>query len=193
MSESKSDAKSEVSYSIEGKDINSPRDRLVERLEEDDVRFDNSMGTSTAADYKFSGSDYKLEMETPSAKTVAISGGYEQTYIILKNNDCEAKGSEGAINEVLFRCGNWCYRGKVQFNGLRMETQDIPTIIPTLQKQQGTLRYYCNSNNVPKTSAYAKPLEVPLHVLAVFPMGLFELGISIRGISSDLPLSTIDS
>ena len=82
MSESKSDAKSEVSYSIEGKDINSPRDRLVERLEEDDVRFDNSMGTSTAADYKFSGSDYKLEMETPSAKTVAISGGYEQTYII---------------------------------------------------------------------------------------------------------------
>merc|ERR1711991_978102 len=108
--------------------------------------------------------DHKLEVDAPSAKSVAINGGYEQTYVILKNDDgsgnaSQAKGSEEATNEVLFRCGNWCYRGKVQFNGLRMETQDIPVIIPTLQKQQGTLRYYCNSNNVPKASDYAKPLE----------------------------------
>ena len=165
MSESKNDADTKVvshSSSGDGKDINSPRDRVVERLEEDDMQFDNSAVTSSAADYKFSGTDYKLEMEAPSAKSVAIGGGYEQTYIVLKSDDNsrqESKGSEGSTNEVLFRCGNWCYRGMVQFNGLKMETQDIPTIIPTLQKQQGTLRYYCNSNNVPKASQYAEPLE----------------------------------
>ena len=78
MSESKNDAKSESSYSGEGKDINSPRDRLVERLEEDDMEYDNSVGISRAADYKFSGSDYKLEVDAPSAKSVAINGGYER-------------------------------------------------------------------------------------------------------------------
>ena len=35
-------------------------------------------------DFKRVGSDYKLQ-EAPSAKEVAISGGYEQIYVILKN------------------------------------------------------------------------------------------------------------
>ena len=40
-----------------------------------------------------------------------------------------------------------------------MVTSDIPAIIPTLQKQQGTLRYYCNANNVPTASSFAAPMD----------------------------------
>ena len=47
----------------------------------------------------------------------------------------------------------------MQFNGLKMETSDIPAIIPTLQKQQGTLRYYCNANNVPTASSFSAPID----------------------------------
>ena len=40
-------------------------------------------------------------------------------------------------NEVFFRCGNWCYKGRIQFNGLNISTADLPILIPALQKQQG--------------------------------------------------------
>ena len=80
------------------------------------------------------------EYDPPSAKE--LDGGYNQTYIILSrhysNNDTVPE--EG--NEVLFRCGNWCYKGLVQFNGLKFNTEEIPVLIPTLQRQQGSLRYF---------------------------------------------------
>jgi hypothetical protein len=91
-------------------------------------------------------SKYDSKEEAPSAKMASISGGYEQIYVILKNSNSSTDYKSEQINEALFRCGNWCYRGMVQFNGLKMTPADIPMIIPTLQKQQGALRYYCNSN-----------------------------------------------
>jgi hypothetical protein len=70
--------------------------------------------------------------------------GYNQTYIIL-NRQASSSEIEASSNEVLFRCGNWCYRGLVQFNELKLVLKEIPIIIPALQKQQGALRYYCTS------------------------------------------------
>ena len=97
----------------------------------------------------------------PSADAKSLSlGGYCQTYIILKSsNGGDAKGSSDQDNDVFFRCGNWCYVGKIQFNGLTISTSDLPILIPTLQKQQSSLRYYCNSSSVPKTCDYAEPLQ----------------------------------
>lgn len=69
--------------------------------------------------------------------------GYNQTYIVFSQDKDDERRTEG--NEVLFRCGNWCYRGLVQFNGLKLCTEEIPVIVPALQKQQGSLRYYCTS------------------------------------------------
>lgn len=89
------------------------------------------------------------EKELPSAKSLlGSSGAYNQTYIIMSDEldgNNESKSSADG-HEVFFRCGNWCYRGRIQFNGLKISTSDLPVIIPTLQRQQGSLRYYCNSN-----------------------------------------------
>jgi hypothetical protein len=94
----------------------------------------------------------------PTAKS--LDEGYNQTYIIMKSTRPEdKKGDTGQDNEVFFRCGNWCYVGLIQFNGLRLATSDVPVLIPALQKQQGALRYFCNANNVPTSSQFASPLK----------------------------------
>lgn len=77
--------------------------------------------------------------EAPSAK--ALDDGYNQTYLVM--SDAECKGSDG--HEVFFRCGNWCYKGLIQFNDLKIGTAELPVLIPTLQRQQGSLRYFCNA------------------------------------------------
>ena len=89
------------------------------------------------------------KVEKPSAKQALLSGGYNQIYAILKSDNLisDSKSAE-SINEVFFRCGNWCYKGNVQFNGLNIGLSDLPVIIPTLQRQQGSLRYYCNSTRL---------------------------------------------
>jgi len=87
---------------------------------------------------------------------------YKQTYIILapkKDAGCSTRPElEG--NEVLFCCGNWAYRGHVQFNGLKLNLKELPILIASLQKQQGTLRYYCNSSAVPTESYFHEPLNL---------------------------------
>lgn len=103
--------------------------------------------------------DYKSDNNPPSAKSLLDDGGYSQTYVIMKrHNDMDSKTSSDG-HEVFFRCGNWCYLGQVQFGNLSVGVADLPVIIPTLQKQQGSLRYYCNSNSIPKTSAFALPIK----------------------------------
>ena len=96
----------------------------------------------------------------PSAK--ALDDGYNQTYIIMKNENenenAEEKNSDHD-NDVFFRCGNWCYKGQIQFNGLKLGTSDLTLLIPTLQKQQGSLQYYCSSLNVPTSSVFSEPLK----------------------------------
>ena len=78
---------------------------------------------------------------------------------------------------VLFRCGNWCYQGKVTLDyghkssdddddsndsdgtETRMSLRDIPRLIPLLQRQQSKLAFFCNSNAIPQTSPFLKPLQ----------------------------------
>lgn len=100
----------------------------------------------------------------PSAK--AIDEGYNQTYLIsARDNESprDYKGGDSSINsederDVFFRCGNWCYKGLIQFNGLKIGLEDLPLLIPVLQKQQGSLRYTCNAKSVPAVSEYAQPI-----------------------------------
>ncbi len=101
--------------------------------------------------------------EAPSAKEVisVSSEGYNQTYIILKKDETgrmpggsKAAGPQDSVHDVFFRCGNWCYRGPIQFNGMVLGTEDLPIIIPNLQKQQGSLRYFCNAKSVPKSTIF---------------------------------------
>lgn len=97
-----------------------------------------------------------LSIPKPSAKS--LDDGYNQTYVIMRNNSPEDKSAE-EDHPVFFRCGNWCYKGQIQFNGLKIGISDLPLLIPTLQKQQGSLQYFCSSVNVPSSSEYAAPLK----------------------------------
>ncbi len=90
----------------------------------------------------------------PTAKSLSLQDGYNQTYVIFKkeNNSSGSeppqacsKTSEDEFHEVFFRCGNWCYRGPIEFPGMDINVSDLPIIIPTLQRQQGSLRYYCTA------------------------------------------------
>ena len=67
---------------------------------------------------------------------------------------------------VMFRCGNWCYAGRVTFDFSNpddsedeegdgddvgtMKLKDVPRVIPLLQRQQGKLAFYCNATAVPR-------------------------------------------
>ena len=84
--------------------------------------------------------------EAPTAPTVSMREGYNQTYIIYPEELTSDDKDAYDINEVFFRCGNWCYKGPVDFNGVTIGTADLPIIIPTLQRQQSSLRYYCNTS-----------------------------------------------
>jgi hypothetical protein len=105
--------------------------------------------------------EYKQGGDAPSAvdaSNASLRHGYNQTYVILKNGSAapprerDAKGGEGDVetgldnpgpNEVFFRCGNWCYKGEVDFMGLDLGLHGVPALIPCLQRQQGSLRYFC--------------------------------------------------
>jgi hypothetical protein len=88
------------------------------------------------------------EDEAPSVK--ALDEGYNQTYVIMTNSSNDEKASSSSAandsNDVFFKCGNWCYKGLIQFGGLDLKIDEVPILIPLLQKQQGSLRYYCNAN-----------------------------------------------
>ncbi|EQC41774.1 hypothetical protein SDRG_00637 [Saprolegnia diclina VS20] len=89
--------------------------------------------------------------DAPSADVVALRDGYNQTYII--------QSSKSHLHEVLFRCGNWCYTGKVDVGDAEIALADLPVVIPALQKQQGSLQFLCEWKQIPATSPYAMPLE----------------------------------
>ena len=69
---------------------------------------------------------------------------------------------------MFFRCGNWCYTGKVQFPGMEMTIAELPAIIPSLQKQQSSLRYYCTATTVPSSSVFSSPLQFQLDAVEYF-------------------------
>lgn len=98
--------------------------------------------------------DHK-QASPPSASEASddsLRHGYNQTYIILKNdyNTRESKedqdsGGSGGPHEVFFRCGNWCYKGAVDFMGLDLGLHGLPALIPCLQRQQSSLKYFCTA------------------------------------------------
>ncbi|TMW57443.1 hypothetical protein Poli38472_003368 [Pythium oligandrum] len=63
------------------------------------------------------------------------------------------------LHDVLFRCGNWCYGGKVDLGSASVELSDLPAVIPALQKQQASLQYLCEWKAMPSSSPYSTPLE----------------------------------
>jgi hypothetical protein len=81
----------------------------------------------------------------PTSSVASLKEGYNQTYIISKLNDQDAKGSGGNVMEVFFRCGNWCYKGPVDFMGLNIGLHELPVVIPALQRQQSSLKYFCTA------------------------------------------------
>jgi len=89
------------------------------------------------------------EIEAPPAAK-ALDDGYSQTYIILARSSLDGTPSDSKKDshdgdDVFFRCGNWCYKGLIQFGNLKVGVEDLPVLIPTLQRQQGSLRYYCTA------------------------------------------------
>jgi hypothetical protein len=99
------------------------------------------------------GDDKASSAPTMKALQSLCGGGYNQTYLIMKSDN--PKG----IREVFFRCGQWCYKGDVEFFDLPINTAALPTLIPTLQRQQNKMRYYCSASSIPSTSIYAEPMQ----------------------------------
>jgi len=104
--------------------------------------------------------------DPPTARMLSTSGGYSQVYIVHAKQSGEALDAKQAASvadtdshEVFFRCGNWSYVGRIQFGQLKLCTSDLPVLVPALQKQQGSLRYYCHSQNVPRSSDFHLPLQ----------------------------------
>lgn len=98
------------------------------------------------------------EDDYPSAKALSPEMGYTQVYAV-KDHNLDDKDCDGNSYEVLFRCGNWCYKGQIQFNDIEVTTSEIPVIIPVLQKQQGSLRYFCHAEKIPYHSEFYMPFE----------------------------------
>lgn len=98
------------------------------------------------------------EDDYPSAKALSPEMGYTQVYAV-KDHNMDDKDCDGNSYEVLFRCGNWCYKGQIQFNDIEVTTSEIPVIIPVLQKQQGSLRYFCHAEKIPYHSEFYMPFE----------------------------------
>ena len=102
-----------------------------------------------------------------------LAGTYNQTYLIRTpdagNEEREAKGlsddsddgddSDSYVERrVLFRCGNWCYTGNITLEKSRVLLSDLTRVIPTLQRQQNRLHFYCNASSIPGESSFKEPM-----------------------------------
>lgn len=106
-------------------------------------------------------SESKKESSAPQVNSSVLNEGYNQTYVIFppSDNDEEKNVSNSSTRDVFFRCGNWCYRGPIDFNGVTVGTSDLPVLIPTLQRQQSNLRYYCNATSMKIHNDINEPLD----------------------------------
>ena len=80
-------------------------------------------------------------------KHAAPSEGYNQTYIVRAAEGGASAAS--SIREVFFRCGNYCYSGRVDL-GVRgtIGLSVLPRTVARLQSQQGLLSYVGEWNRV---------------------------------------------
>ncbi|OQS05805.1 hypothetical protein THRCLA_02118 [Thraustotheca clavata] len=126
-------------------------ERAMEKAAMDHLVEMKGTNESSEAKRRASDSDDDCVPDAPSPDIVALRDGYNQTYII--------QSSKTNLHEVLFRCGNWCYTGKVDLGDSEVALADLPVVIPALQKQQGSLQFLCEWKQIPATSPYAIPLE----------------------------------
>jgi hypothetical protein len=107
------------------------------------------------------GGESPPRMASKDGESIFADASYAQTYLVMKDKaagkGAESKASEGT--EVLFACGNWCYRGQIQFNNLKIVLSELPILIPTLQRQQSSLRYFCNAQSIPQNCPFHEPMQ----------------------------------
>jgi hypothetical protein len=81
-----------------------------------------------------------------------------QTYVIRA---ASPEGRAEGKREVLFKCGNWCYEGSVDFSESIEGVDSIPYIIPELQRQQGRLGFYCSANKCVSAPSWRDVSKLP--------------------------------
>ena len=81
--------------------------------------------------------------------------GYMQVYCVMKPKHLDSGSTR---RDALFRFGNWCYGGEVDFGVEGLHLGDVPDVLPTLQKQQGNLAYLCEISKFPSDSPNAAVL-----------------------------------
>jgi hypothetical protein len=86
----------------------------------------------------------------------ASGDGYSQNYVLLRPHNIRL-GSYS--RKALFRFGNWCYEGEVDFGVDALHLGDVPDVLPALQKQQGQLAYAFDVGSIPSSSPYAAILR----------------------------------
>ena len=72
--------------------------------------------------------------------------GYKQVYIVKQSSSVRRRSH---VHEVFYQCGNCCYEGMIQFDFLendKMTLQDIPNLIPMIQKQHDDLSFVCEAS-----------------------------------------------
>ena len=119
--------------------------------DEDELERDGS--ASLHSDAKgIDGSNGSAAPSMRAAYQSVLRGGYNQTYLMMKS-------SQENIREVFFQCGQWCYKGDIDFFGVPLKPNTLPTVIPAIQRQQGKMKYFCPTKAVPENTLYFQPLQ----------------------------------
>ena len=101
----------------------------------------------------------KAKKPMSAKETIRMRSDYEdytQIYVILRA--IGSQRGQSTQREVLFRYGNWCYSGHIELGSTRLNKEDLPTVVPILQLQQGNLKYMCPAKEVPRGSRFLMPL-----------------------------------
>eukprot|EP01138_Halocafeteria_seosinensis_P010883 gb/GECG01011116.1/.p1 GENE.gb/GECG01011116.1/~~gb/GECG01011116.1/.p1 ORF type:complete len:645 (+),score=93.83 gb/GECG01011116.1/:1-1935(+) len=86
-----------------------------------------------------------------------VEGSYTQIYVINRPKNIFQGSTK---RDALFRFGNWCYAGKVDFGVGQLHLGDVPDVLPALQRQQGNLAYFCDAGSFPDNNSFSEILRV---------------------------------
>ena len=59
----------------------------------------------------------------------------------------------------MFRSGNWCYSGSVDFDIQYMQLNRVNSMLKIIQEAQGDFKFECEADAMPAESKYAKILQ----------------------------------